>query len=609
MTSEPGTDLGPPSSLMEYVQGVTEALAASWTQRAVVEIILSAGRQALGAVSGTVLLVEGAGRQLSVAGRHGHGDRSVWQDGPVDGYPLISDVLRGREALYFEHPGALQAAYPDLEHRTGAHAAVATAALPMFLDGRPLGTVVLDFTEPHPFPPAERRFLTILAAQCAVALGRAEAVRKLEARVEDRTRQLEEERSALEAFTRFTELVGTETHVETLVRQAITLLHETCDVDVAYFEREGELFKATAWSHWVDVALLAQLQRGFPLQHSEIAQVLRRHTAAFVDRWNETPLLIEQTGIFHAVAGYPYFVEGELQGVLMMASTTTATWAEREKGIFRAVGRSLDLALGRAQQTTALREQRDALDARTQELSVANAELEAFSYSVSHDLRTPVRHMLGFLHLAREALGSHLDDRSARYLDVVGQAGMQMNALIDAMLHLSQAAQRPLQPQTVDLGDVMAQIQTTLLPDLLTRRVQWEVAPLPAVHGDRDALKQVLTELTENALKYTQTRDPAVIRVWAEDGGDRWGVYVRDNGLGFDPRYHNRLFSMFQRLHTADEVKGTGVGLASVRRLILKHGGQVYAEGRVGEGATFGFTLPKSRPAGPSVPRPRDQQA
>jgi len=161
------------------------------------------------------------------------------------------------------------------------------------------------------------------------------------------------------------------------------------------------------------------------------------------------------------------------------------------------------------------------------------------------------------------------------------------------MLNLSRAAQRTLRPSRVDLDDLMTQIQAALTPDLLTRNVRWEVAPLQEVWGDREALTQVMTQLTENALKFTQTRDPAVIRVWSEDHGDHWKISVKDNGLGFDPRYQDRLFNMFQRLHTAREVSGTGVGLASVRRLILKHGGQVFAEGHIGKGATFGFLLPK----------------
>jgi light-regulated signal transduction histidine kinase (bacteriophytochrome) len=179
-----------------------------------------------------------------------------------------------------------------------------------------------------------------------------------------------------------------------------------------------------------------------------------------------------------------------------------------------------------------------------------------------------------------------------------------MNTLIDAMLDLSRAAQQTLRPGRVDLNGLMTQLQATLMPDLTTRNIEWKVKALPEVWGDQDALNQVLTQLTENALKFTLTRDPAIIRVWAEDEGEVWKVCVGDNGLGFDPHYQDRLFNMFQRLHTAKEASGTGVGLASVRRLILKHGGQVFAEGQPGEGATFGFTLPKSSAAAPLPKEP-----
>ena len=419
-----------------------------------------------------------------------------------------------------------------------------------------------------------------------------------------KTRRLDEERVALEAFTRFTEAVGSETAVQALVQQAITLLHETCDVDVVYFEREAELFRATAWNSQFDPTLLPLLQRGFPLQHSGIAQVLRQNTAAFIDHWNDTRLLIQETNIFQAVAGYPYLLDGEPERILIIGSRTSPTWNERTRGIFRAVGRSLDLALERARQTRTVTAQRDALDARTQELAAqtqqleaSTRELQAFSYSVSHDLRTPVRHMTGFLQLARTSLNGRLDERSAHYLDVVEQAGEQMNTMIDGLLDLSRATQQTLRPRVVDLNQMVEQIQTTLLPDQLNRNVQWEVTALPQVWGDWDALKQVLTQLTENAVKFTRTRDPATIRIWAEDQSETWKVCVGDNGLGFDPRYQDRLFNLFQRLHTAQEASGTGVGLASVRRLILKHGGQVFAEGQVGQGATFGFTLPKGSPA------------
>ncbi|GGR19672.1 GAF domain-containing protein [Deinococcus ruber] len=1101
MTSLHDADLGSLDQLSAYIQEITEALAATTTQRGVIEIVLTPAVQALGATAGIVLLVNHTDQQLEIAGSQGYEDDvpTLWQEGRVEHHALIADILHMKEALYFEDAGALKASYPDLESRTGGLLPVANATLPMFLDHRPLGVIVLDFTEPHHFTPAEQRFLTILSSQCAVALGRAEATRTLEARVEERTRQLEsqtwqlrdertaqdafvafteaigsetelsalvqqaitvlrarfpeasvgyyeqedtlwkarawsddvapetaavisaglpadlpmfvqvlrtcrpvfadawndqgvvgeteygavatypllvnsalrwllsialrgnrtwsdadralvrsvgrglnlalertetarqlahqnaelqartraleafaeltrdlalitdpvrligralevvmsmlvdgvavyyvpeqgrwsnrvqhgtlhppevqaavdaglpyaetshllipwttgqpyyqdasdwdtdgraavaghvsatvalplrvegelagvlgiglfdqyrwssvdrvvletavqslelaldraaktrtleEERAALEAFTRFTEAVGSETDVQILVRRAITLLEETRSVDVTYFERAGDLFKVRSWNpalptellarlqvgfpltqpgfarayrerqavfedHWdaaqrgvpegalhgvlaiqpffdgpemtsvlvmgsrttvtwserdrgvfravgrslelaldraaktrrleeertaleaftrftesvgsetdvqtlvrqaitllgdistvdavylernsdlfkptvwsphFDAALLARLQPGFPLRQSSLALMLRANTAVFFDHWSnhEGALGVWLEESLHLLAGaaYPFFRDGEMQSLLIIGSRTSATWTDRDKGIFRAVGHSLDLALDRARHAQQLAD-------RTRQLEDSTQELQAFSYSVSHDLRTPVRHMLGFLELARKALNGKLDDRSTRYLDVVKQSGEQMNTLIDAMLNLSRAAQRTLSPREVDLNEVMAQIRTTLLPDLLSRNVQWEVSAIPQVWGDRDALKQVLMQLTENALKFTQTRDPAVIRVWAEDQGEAWKVSVQDNGLGFDPQYEDRLFNMFQRLHSAKEVSGTGVGLASVRRLVLKHGGQVFAEGQVGQGAIFGFTLPK----------------
>ncbi len=459
----------------------------------------------------------------------------------------------------------------------------ATATLPLVVAGMPLGVLVFALFHQRTWSSVDRVLLETAVQSLGLALDRAA-----------KTRTLDEERTALEAFTRFTELVGIETDVQALVRKAITLLVDTCEVDAVYLERDGDLFKATVWSAEFDPTLRARLQSGFPFKQSNLALILRKNTAAFIDHWvnhrEAAGAWIEESVHLRAVAGYPVFQGGELQSVLLIGSRTLATWAERDKGILRAVGRSLDLALERALHA-------QTLDARTQELAASTAELEAFSYSVSHDLRTPVRHMLGFLSLARTALDGKLDERSTRYMDMVEQAGTRMNTLIDAMLNLSHLAQQPLKLEVVDLNALMTQILATLMPDLLTRNIRWEVAELPSVRGDLEALKQVLTQLTENALKFTRTRDPAIIKVWAEDRNKSWGMFMQDNGLGFDQQYQERLFNMFQRLHSQQEAHGTGVGLASVRRLILKHGGQVFAEGEVGKGATFGFTLPKNHRA------------
>ncbi|WP_407572877.1 GAF domain-containing protein [Deinococcus altitudinis] len=955
-----GADPEPFAPLAEYIQEITEALAATTTQREVIEIVLTPAVQAIGASAGIVLSVDETDQQMKIAGSQGYedGPPTLWQEGPINDNVLIADILRMKEALYFEDAGALKEAYPELESRTGGLLPVANATLPMFLDGQPLGVIVLDFTEPHHFTPAERRFLKILSAQCAIALGRAQATVLLEDHVEARTRQLaerthqlEDEQAAQAAFVAFTETVGSETDLFSLVREAVKALQSRFPgASIVYYEEEDTVWKGRVWSDDLNPELVAVISAGLPGDTPLFAQMLQAREPVFTDVWDAERERVASSEEYGAAANYPLEIGGELHWLLSIGLRDTRIWSEADRGLVRAVGRGLNLALertetarqlalqnaelqartqaleafadltrdlvlttdpllligralevvmsmlptgaamylvpegerwysrvqhgsvnspemqaavdaglpyaqaqnllaswttgepqfqnvyqqdgtelasivahiqatatlplriegkltgvlafvlfaqrawssvdravletvvrslelaldrarqadtlkaknaeleartqalegfalltrdfslehdpvnlvGRAQElilsllpegtstyyelqedvwqlrshrgdfhdlallevlkggvsrgtilnlerpletrrpyyqgnfdietTTVAREafqiigataalpifvsdqvqgvlvfglyeaqvwsapdravletvarslglalerslaaqelveQRDALDVQAASLLTANEELQAFSYSVSHDLRTPVRHMLGFLQLARTSLDGKLDERTARYLDVVGQAGEQMNALIDAMLDLSRAAQQTLRPQVVDLNKMVRQIQATLLSDLLTRNVQWEVTDLPEVWGDRDALTQVLIQLMENALKFTRTRDPAIIRVWAEDQGEAWKVCVGDNGLGFDPRYQDRLFNLFQRLHSQQEASGTGVGLASVRRLILKHGGRVFAEGQIGEGATFGFTLPKT-----SMPRP-----
>ena len=458
----------------------------------------------------------------------------------------------------------------------------ATVTLPVRVEGQLTGILAFVLFEQRTWSGVDRVVLESTVQSLELALDRAA-----------KTRRLEEERLALEAFTRFAELVGSETDVQVLVRQAITLLYDTCAVEGVHFERDGQLFKATVWCPQFDQTLLLPLQSGYALQNSVLTRTLQQNTAVYIDHWKDTQRVIEETKVYQAVAGYPYLVNGVLASMLIIGSRTTATWDERTKGIFRAVGRSLDLALDRARQTRTVTAQRDLLEVQTRELRASTQELEGFSYSVSHDLRTPVRHMLGFLQLAQKELDGLLTERARRYLSVIEQSGTQMNTLIDALLDLSNTAQKTLRLTTVDLNEIMTQIQATS-PDLAMRNIEWDVSDLPNVEGDRESLIQVLTQLTENALKFTKSRDPAVIRVWAEDAGEAWKISVQDNGLGFDPRYRDRLFNLFQRLHSTEEVSGTGVGLATVRRLILKHGGQVFAEGRVGQGAVFSFTLLKA---------------
>ena len=215
---------------------------------------------------------------------------------------------------------------------------------------------------------------------------------------------------------------------------------------------------------------------------------------------------------------------------------------------------------------------------RTAQLSEANSELEAFSYSVSHDLRTPLRHILGFADLLKRESGEGATPKAARYLKVIGESAERMNRLIDDLLEFSRTSRAELRHGLVDLERLVQSVRADLAPDQGERSVEWRIGPLPAVIGDVGLLRQVFDNLLSNALKYTRTRQTALIEVTARQQGREVWLSVRDNGVGFDPEYIGRLFGVFQRLHRSDEFEGTGIGLANVRRIVARHGGRVWAE-------------------------------
>lgn len=228
---------------------------------------------------------------------------------------------------------------------------------------------------------------------------------------------------------------------------------------------------------------------------------------------------------------------------------------------------------------------------RTARLEDANKELEALSYSVSHDLRAPVRHIDGFIKLL-EAAQLPASDDAARYMGKIAAAARKMGELIDDLLALSRTARVPLKRSEVDLGALVASVVQALQPDCAGRRIEWRIGPLPTVRGDGGLLHVLLQNLLSNSLKYTRSREPAVIEVGAERlESDETVMFVRDNGVGFEMQYQNKLFGVFQRLHSDQEFEGTGIGLATARRIVVRHGGRIWGKGQPGRGATFYFTL------------------
>lgn len=230
-----------------------------------------------------------------------------------------------------------------------------------------------------------------------------------------------------------------------------------------------------------------------------------------------------------------------------------------------------------------------------EELKRINEELDAFSYSVSHDLRTPLRHLTGYVDLLREC--SPLLDETARgYLLKIEKTAGQMGTLINDLLSFSHMARTEMQIGEINLNQLVETVQRELEPETRGRDIVWEVGILPVVTGDGAMLLQVFANLLSNAIKYTRTRDTARIEIGCHGKTpEEVVIFIRDNGVGFSMNYADKLFGVFQRLHRQDEFEGTGIGLANVRRIITRHSGRVWAEGKTGEGATFYFTLPSPR--------------
>jgi PAS domain S-box-containing protein len=236
------------------------------------------------------------------------------------------------------------------------------------------------------------------------------------------------------------------------------------------------------------------------------------------------------------------------------------------------------------------------LGKRATELEAINKELEAFAYSISHDLRAPLRHMVGFTELLKKHAASLLDDKSQRYVTIILESAKRMGNLIDDLLSFSRIGRSKTRKTTLSLQQLAEEALVEVGQETGGRNIVWRVGTLPAWYGDRSMLRLALVNLVSNAVKFTRTRPQAEIEIACMDQNqDQVVVFIRDNGVGFDMKYVNKLFGVFQRLHGPEEFEGTGIGLATVQRIVHRHGGRVWAEGLVDKGATFFFSLSKSQ--------------
>lgn len=225
----------------------------------------------------------------------------------------------------------------------------------------------------------------------------------------------------------------------------------------------------------------------------------------------------------------------------------------------------------------------------------ANEDLEAFSYSVSHDLRAPLRHVIGFVEMLQKDAGPTLSEKSQGYLKTIIHASERMGSLIDDLLTFSRLGRMALQKADIDLTRLVEEVKDDFAEQTKERKIDWLIHPLPTVRADQSLLCMVLVNLLANAVKFTSARATAHIEIGTIPGeAAETVIFIRDNGSGFNPKYIAKLFGVFQRLHSQAEFEGTGIGLANVQRIIQRHGGRVWAEGEVDAGATFYFSLPSA---------------
>ncbi len=234
------------------------------------------------------------------------------------------------------------------------------------------------------------------------------------------------------------------------------------------------------------------------------------------------------------------------------------------------------------------------VDERTALLESANKELEAFSYSVSHDLRAPLRHINGFLELLNKNLKSSVDEKGRHYLQSISKAATHMGLLIDSLLNFSRTGRMEMILETIDMNQVLQEALSILEQEVEGREIEWHISSLPDAFADYAMIRQVWVNLLGNAIKYTRKQTRAVIEVGSFIEDNECIYFVHDNGTGFDMNYSQKLFGVFQRLHTNDEFEGTGIGLANVRQVIKRHKGRTWAQGEVDRGATFYFSIPLS---------------
>lgn len=426
--------------------------------------------------------------------------------------------------------------------------------------------------------------------------------------VTEQKRQADAQKNLAAVSAILGESIDYEKTLSNVARAMVPAMADWCAIDVL---EDGRL-RRVAVTH-IDpakVALALDLEKRYPPDPNAptgVPQVIRTGRSELVAQIPDELLaasardpehleLIRALGL-NAYIVVPMLAHGQVLGAISLVADAPRTFDQRDLEFAEKLSRRASAALENALLYREVRQLNETLEHKVEQRTVslleANQELEAFSYTVSHDLRAPIRHISGFVDLLKNHLGEGLDPKGRHYTETIKQAAVHMGSLIDGLLAFSRLGRTELQKRSVALDDVLSVVLRELEPETRDRQIDWRLAALPTVMGDPVMLRLVLSNLLSNAIKYTQQRTIARIEVGGTTRNGYDEIWVKDNGAGFNMDYAHKLFGVFQRLHAEKEFSGTGIGLASVRRIINRHGGRVWAEASVGQGATFFFSLPR----------------
>jgi len=400
-----------------------------------------------------------------------------------------------------------------------------------------------------------------------------------------------------------------------VAKLAVPRFADWCAVDLV----EGEKFRRVEVAHVnpEKIRFAMEIEQRYPApmdENNALVRIVRTGKGEMMSEIPEALLVQSARDPEHlrlirelALASYvavPMAARGKILGVM------TFVWAESKRRYTQAdlklaedLGRRAGMAVDNARLFEEVRALNETLDRRVAErtaaLEDANRELESFSYSVSHDLRAPLRHVNGFVELLEKHATGKLDERSAHYLQTIREAATRAGQLVDDLLSFSRMGRSAMRSDPVKMETLAKEVWTELEPERGDREIAWELGPLPPAQGDPALLRLVLYNLLSNAVKFTSKQPSARIELGAVEKDGQTVYTVRDDGAGFDPAYMDKLFGVFQRLHSAEEFEGTGIGLATVKRIIARHGGRIWAEAEPGRGAAFHFTLPQAQEGTP----------